>query len=83
MDQHRIEEVKRYVLDLCAPLVAGDLSVQVLELEAGVVDYRVSSPDGGRLVGKGSKTADALRVLVGARAARLGFRANLHVVKTN
>jgi predicted RNA-binding protein YlqC (UPF0109 family) len=75
--------VNELLLYLARQLVAhpDDVSVTEVETAEGVVlELRVAEGDVGRVIGRGGRTARALRTVVRAAAVREGRRANVEIV---
>ena len=58
-----------------------EVSVTEVETDEGVtLELRVADGDVGRVIGRGGRTARALRTVVRAAAVREGRRANVEIV---
>ena len=71
------------LLYLARELVAHPDEVSVTEVETAegvVLELRVADGDVGRVIGRGGRTARALRTVVRAAAVREGRRANVEIV---
>ena len=71
------------LLYLARQLVAHPDEVTVTEVETAegvVLELRVAEGDVGRVIGRGGRTARALRTVVRAAAVREGRRANVEIV---
>ncbi len=71
------------LLYLARQLVAHPDEVSVTEVETAegvVLELRVADGDVGRVIGRGGRTARALRTVVRAAAVREGRRANVEIV---
>ena len=71
------------LLYLACQLVAHPDEVTVTEVETAegvVLELRVAEGDVGRVIGRGGRTARALRTVVRAAAVREGRRANVEIV---
>lgn len=76
------DDLERLVRFLIHTLVDDPSSVSVTsERDGAKVTYRVtaSEADKGRLIGKGGRTARALRVLVSAAGSKKGVKAELEI----
>ena len=59
----------------------NEVSVTDVETDEGtVLELRVADGDVGRVIGRGGRTARALRTVVRAAAVREGRRANVEIV---
>ena len=77
------EELHSLVLYLARALVDSPDDVSLDHEERGQkVYFRLAVPDDekGKVIGRGGRTARALRLLVGAAAAKQGLRAELEIV---
>jgi len=75
--------VNELLLYLACQLVAHPDEVTVTEVETAegvVLELRVAEGDVGRVIGRGGRTARALRTVVRAAAVREGRRANVEIV---
>jgi predicted RNA-binding protein YlqC (UPF0109 family) len=75
--------VNELLLYLARQLVAHPDEVSVTEVETAegvVLELRVADGDVGRVIGRGGRTARALRTVVRAAAVREGRRANVEIV---
>jgi predicted RNA-binding protein YlqC (UPF0109 family) len=75
--------VNELLLYLARELVAhpDEVSVTEVETDEGVtLELRVADGDVGRVIGRGGRTARALRTVVRAAAVRDGRRANIEIV---
>jgi predicted RNA-binding protein YlqC (UPF0109 family) len=75
--------VNELLLYLARQLVAHPDEVSVTEVETAegvVLELRVAEGDVGRVIGRGGRTARALRTVVRAAAVREGRRANVEIV---
>jgi predicted RNA-binding protein YlqC (UPF0109 family) len=75
--------VNELLLYLARQLVAHPDEVSVTEVETAegvVLELRVADGDVGRVIGRGGRTARALRTVVRAAAVRDGRRANIEIV---
>jgi uncharacterized protein len=75
--------VNELLLYLARQLVAHPDEVTVTEVETAegvVLELRVAEGDVGRVIGRGGRTARALRTVVRAAAVREGRRANVEIV---
>jgi predicted RNA-binding protein YlqC (UPF0109 family) len=77
------EELHSLVLYLARALVdsPGDVALEYEE-RGQKLYFRLAVPDSekGKVIGRGGRTARALRLLVGAAAAKQGLRAELEIV---
>ena len=77
------EELHSLVLYLARALVDSPDDITLDHEERGQkIYYRLAVPDEekGKVIGRGGRTARALRLLVGAAAAKQGLRAELEIV---
>lgn len=60
-----------------------DVQVRLIEGDEGQQSYelRVHPEDMGRVIGKGGRTAQAIRTLLGSAAAKADVHAVLHIVE--
>jgi len=75
--------VNELLLYLARQLVShpDEVSVTEVETDEGVtLELRVADGDVGRVIGRGGRTARALRTVVRAAAVREGRRANVEIV---
>jgi predicted RNA-binding protein YlqC (UPF0109 family) len=75
--------VKELLLALARALVSQPARVRVREwTEEGVVhlDLEVSDEDRGRVIGRGGRTADALRTLLEAAGRRRGLTCDMEIL---
>jgi predicted RNA-binding protein YlqC (UPF0109 family) len=75
--------MKDLVEFIAKSLVDDPTQVHVSEIEgesAVILELRVGPEDMGRVIGKGGRTANAIRRLVRVLAAKQGLRANLEIV---
>jgi predicted RNA-binding protein YlqC (UPF0109 family) len=75
--------MKDLVEFIAKSLVDDPTQVHVSEIEgesAVILELRVGPEDMGRVIGKGGRTANAIRRLVRVLAAKQGVRANLEIV---
>jgi len=77
------EDLKGLVMFLARSLVDDPDAVSVVEQDQGqkiVYQLKVAESEKGKIIGKGGRTARALRVLLGAAAAKKGVRVELEIV---
>ncbi len=75
--------MKELVEFIAKSLVDDPTQVHVSEIEgenAVILELRVGPEDMGRVIGKGGRTANAMRRLIRVLAAKEGKRANLEIV---
>jgi uncharacterized protein len=75
--------MKELVEFIAKSLVDDPTQVHVSEIEgenAVILELRVGPEDMGRVIGKGGRTANAMRRLIRVMAAKEGKRANLEIV---
>lgn len=75
--------LKDLIATLAEALVDDPDAVEVDEIEddRGVlVELRVASSDIGKVIGKDGRTAQSMRVLLNAAAAKQGCRAHLDII---
>jgi predicted RNA-binding protein YlqC (UPF0109 family) len=75
--------MRELLLYLVRELVSQPDAVQVDEVEGAegvVLELRVAADDVGRVIGRGGRTARALRTVVRAAAVREGHRASVEIV---
>jgi predicted RNA-binding protein YlqC (UPF0109 family) len=77
------EDLREFLLFLVQALVDDPDAITLdEELRGQKICYRlvVAEEDKGKIIGKGGRTARALRLLLGAGAAKQGMRAELEIV---
>ena len=75
--------LKHLVATVAEALVDDPDAVEVEEIDEDrgvVVELRVAPDDIGKVIGKEGRTAQSIRALVNAAAAKQGFRANLEIL---
>lgn len=75
--------LKELVEYIARSLVDDPAQVHVSEIEGEnsvILELRVGPEDMGRVIGKGGRTANAIRTLVRVLAAKQGKRATLEIV---
>lgn len=75
--------MKKLVEFIAKSIVDDPSQVHVSEIEgesAVILELRVGPDDMGRVIGKGGRTADAMRRLLRVLAAKQGKRANLEII---
>lgn len=75
--------LKELVEFIAKSLVDDPSQVQVSEIEGGtsvILELRVGPEDMGRVIGRGGRTANAMRTLVRVLAAKQGKRVTLEIV---
>ncbi len=75
--------IKELVEFIAKSLVDDPSQVHVSEIEGKtsvILELRVGPEDMGRVIGKGGRTANAMRTLVRVLAAKQGKRATLEIV---
>ena len=78
-----MSSMKELVEFIAKSLVDDPDQVQVSEIEGEtslILELRVGPDDMGRVIGKGGRTANAIRTLVRVLAAKQGKRATLEIV---
>ncbi len=76
--------MKDLVESIAKQLVDDPSQVSVSEIEEGGrvrVELKVAKEDMGRVIGKGGRVANSIRVLLRVAAAREGKRASLDIVE--
>jgi len=76
--------VKDLVEFIAKSLVDDPSKVEVSEIEEGgnvKIELRVAKEDMGRIIGKGGRVANSIRVLIRVAAAKEGKRITLDVVE--
>jgi uncharacterized protein len=79
-----VEQMKELVEYMARHLVDRPEEVHVTEIEgekAIVYELRVGDGELGRVIGKGGRTAQAMRILLGAAAAKQGKRVVLEILE--
>jgi len=69
---------------ICTSLVDNPDQVEVRQIRRGSqvnISLRVDKDDMGRIIGKGGKVANAMRVLLRVAAVQEGKRANLDIIE--
>jgi predicted RNA-binding protein YlqC (UPF0109 family) len=75
--------MKELIEYIAKSLVDDPSEVHVTEIEHGgttTLELEVAQTDMGRVIGKGGRVANAMRVLVRVVAAKQGKRANLDII---
>ena len=78
-----MSSMKELVEFIAKSLVDDPDQVQVSEIEGEtslILELRVGPDDMGRVIGKGGRTANAIRTLVRVLSAKQGKRATLEIV---
>jgi predicted RNA-binding protein YlqC (UPF0109 family) len=76
--------VKDLIESIAKQLVDDPSQVSVSEIEEGGrvrVELKVAKEDMGRVIGKGGRVANSIRVLLRVAAAREGKRATLDIIE--
>jgi len=76
--------VKELVEYIAHALVEDPSKVEVIEVEEGDqvrIELKVAKEDMGRIIGKGGRVANSIRVLLRVAAAREGKRVTLDVIE--
>jgi len=76
--------VKDLVEFIAKSLVDDPSKVEVTEIEEGSnlrIELRVAKEDMGRIIGKGGRVANSIRVLIRVAAAKEGKRVTLDVIE--
>jgi predicted RNA-binding protein YlqC (UPF0109 family) len=76
--------MKELVEYMSGSLVDDPSQVKVNQYRTGKrlrLELRVAKEDMGRVIGKGGKVANAMRILLRVAAARDGSQANLHILE--
>jgi hypothetical protein len=76
--------VKELVEYIAHALVEDPSKVEVKEVEEGDqvrIELKVAKEDMGRIIGKGGRVANSIRVLLRVAAARAGKRVTLDVIE--
>jgi len=69
---------------ICTSLVDNPDHVEVRQIRRGSqvnISLRVDKDDMGRIIGKGGKVANAMRILLRVAAVQEGKRANLDIIE--
>jgi predicted RNA-binding protein YlqC (UPF0109 family) len=77
------EELRQLIEHIVRVLVDEPSKVNVAEVKGEnmiVYELRVSPEDVGRVIGKGGRTANAIRTLLRAASGRRGMRAGLEIL---
>ncbi|MCU0612492.1 MAG: KH domain-containing protein [Candidatus Eisenbacteria bacterium] len=77
------EDFKGLVMFLARSLVDDPEAVSLVEEDEGqriLYQLKVTESEKGKIIGKGGRTARALRVLLGAAAAKKGLRVDLEII---
>jgi predicted RNA-binding protein YlqC (UPF0109 family) len=75
--------VKELVEEIVKALVDDTENVQVTQLEgeqSSIIEVKVSQEDIGKIIGKRGRTAQAIRVILGAAGMKLKKRFNLEII---
>jgi hypothetical protein len=81
---HKGAAVKELVLYIAQSLVADPNKVEVNEVEENGnvrIELKVAKEDMGRIIGKGGRVANSIRVLLRVAATRAGKRVTLDVLE--
>lgn len=76
-------EMKDLVKDIAEALADKPDQISVSEIEGEtslILELRVAPEDMGRIIGKGGRTANAIRALLRVMAAKQGKRVTLEIV---
>jgi len=76
--------VKEFIEYIANELVEDKSQVVVKEIDEGGrirIELQVSKEDMGRIIGKGGRVANSIRILLRVAAAREGKRATLDIVE--
>jgi len=76
--------VKDLIESIAKQLVDDPSQVSVSEIEEGGrvrIELKVAKEDMGRVIGKGGRVANSIRVLLHVAAAREGKRASLDIIE--
>jgi predicted RNA-binding protein YlqC (UPF0109 family) len=82
-EETQAEELRKLIEDIVRVLVDEPSKVSVAEVKGEnmiVYELRVSAEDVGRVIGKGGRTANAIRTLLRAASGRRGMRAGLEIL---
>lgn len=75
--------MKELVEEIVKSLVDDTENVQVTQLEgeqSSIIEVKVSQEDIGKIIGKRGRTAQAIRVILGAAGMKLKKRFNLEII---
>jgi len=75
--------VKELVEEIVKSLVDDTENVKVTQLEgeqSSIIEVKVSQEDIGKIIGKRGRTAQAIRVILGAAGMKLKKRFNLEII---
>lgn len=75
--------MKELVEEIVKALVDDTENVQVTQLEgeqSSIIEVKVSQEDIGKIIGKRGRTAQAIRVILGAAGMKLKKRFNLEII---
>jgi len=76
--------VKELVEYIAKALVDDPSQVEVTEIDEGervLIELKVAKEDMGRVIGKGGKVANSMRVLLRVAAAKKGKRVSLDIIE--
>jgi predicted RNA-binding protein YlqC (UPF0109 family) len=82
-EEIQAEELRQLIEHIVRVLVDDPSTVSVAEVKGEnmiVYELRVSPEDVGRVIGKGGRTANAIRTLLRAASGRRGMRAGLEIL---
>jgi predicted RNA-binding protein YlqC (UPF0109 family) len=82
-EETHAEELRELIEHIVRVLVDEPSQVKVVEVKGEnmiIYELRVAPGDVGRVIGKGGRTANAVRTLLRAASGRRGMRAGLEVV---
>ncbi len=75
--------MKELVEEIVKALVDDTENVQVTQLEgeqSSIIEVKVAQEDIGKIIGKRGRTAQAIRVILGAAGMKLKKRFNLEII---
>jgi predicted RNA-binding protein YlqC (UPF0109 family) len=82
-EETHAEELRELIEHIVRVLVDEPSQVKVTEVKSEnmvIFELRVASGDVGRVIGKGGRTANAIRTLLRAASGRRGIRAGLEIL---
>lgn len=82
-EETHAEELRELIEHIVRVLVDEPSQVKVTEVKSEnmvIYELRVASGDVGRVIGKGGRTANAVRTLLRAASGRRGIRAGLEIL---
>ncbi len=76
--------MKELIEEIAKALVDNQEEVHVNEIEgeqSTIIELRVGTSDIGKVIGRQGRTANAMRIILGAAGMTLGKRVNLEIIE--